>query len=248
MALGGIYVPKGLAYETAKAVLQVEPMACNVAKGCKNGCLYCYGPLAFYHPKWREMSFPKKHPLEIIMAQIEKGTRPDGVFMSFATDPLLTVNKMATTHVARYCLDTLNTRVAVLSKEGVLDLSGVRHGITLVSIDERFRMSYEKRAAHLVQRIDPLKKKADEGEYTWVSMEPYPVPAIHEQDITDVLEAVKFVKFIIFGKWNYSKDARTPEARDHYREVVPVFRDFCKSNGIRYHIKSDTLKFINGEK
>ena len=50
--------------------------------------------------------------------------------------------------------------------------------------------------------------------------------------------------FIIFGKWNYNVVASTPAARAEYKDSVDVFRDFCKAQGIRFHVKSETLKFI----
>jgi hypothetical protein len=59
-----------------------------------------------------------------------------------------------------------------------------------------------------------------------------------------VLEELAFVDFIVFGKWNYDVRSSTPEAKEEYLDYVYTFRDFCKANNIRYHVKSETLKFI----
>jgi hypothetical protein len=76
-------------------------------------------------------------------------------------------------------------------------------------------------------------------------MEPYPPSAIYKQDIKALLEELAFVDLIVFGKWNYDKRATTEEARQEYAENINVLTDFCKSNNIRLHIKSDTLSFAN---
>jgi len=71
--LGELYKPKGLALETAQAVLEVEkPYACNVAIGCSNDCRYCYGP-RFMHCKredWRNVRIPKTRPMYLIEKQL----------------------------------------------------------------------------------------------------------------------------------------------------------------------------------
>lgn len=38
----------------------------------------------------------------------------------------------------------------------------------------------------------------------------------------------------------------TAQAKQDYVEQVNVFRDFCRANGIRSHIKSETAKFVEG--
>jgi len=89
-----------------------------------------------------------------------------------------------------------------------------------------------------------LERAAETGDLTWVSMEPYPPPAVWKQNLHPLLEAVSFVDLIIFGKLNYDCRASMPEAREFYRSTVAEFTDFCKAHGIRYWTKSDTRKFI----
>ena len=81
MALGELYHPKGLALETARAVLEVDnPMAVNVAIKCLNECNYCYGPLAFKQKDWGNVRQPKVPVLELVKRQLDKGLKPEGVF------------------------------------------------------------------------------------------------------------------------------------------------------------------------
>ena len=236
--LGELYQPKGLALETARAVLEVdEPWAVNVAWGCKNVCRYCY----IQYIKKGDMRFPKEKPFGLVLKQLEKGLRPEGVFISFNTDPLLWEN-YANTWSLISLLRAYDIRVAVLSKEGVLPLTDweIRHGVTLVSLSSGFAEVYEPNAESPLKRLDGLKLASEDGGFTWVSIEPYPPPAIFEQDLKELLEQLDFVNFMIFGKLNYDKRANTPEAKEFYKQAAVEFVDFCKGHGIRYHVKSDT--------
>ena len=252
--LGELYRPSGLALEQARAVLEAEsPYAVNVAKGCTGGCTYCYGPSAFYKKDWARVEFPKIPPAQLVKKQLHRGLKPEGVFISFATDPFIKKNVMNTYHLIRL-LDDRNIRFAVSTKYVMpanftaKNKQNFRHGKTIVSIDRRFRKRHERHSATIDRRIWDLEQDKAWGIYVWDSMEPYPPPKIFKQDIIKVLEAIKFVDFIIFGKWNYDRRANTEEARIDYADNVEVLRDFGHSNNIRLHIKSDTLHFITGSK
>lgn len=249
MALGEIYEPKGLALETAKAVLDLErPWACNVALGCTNMCEDCYGPACFKKSDWGTIRKPSAPPRNLVLRQLYKMERkgvslPEGVFISFGTDPLLPVNQVETADLANLLFD-FGIKVAVLSKMGSLSKAPkVFHGATIVSLSKRYKQLYEARAADIGHRIKALRDAHARGEYTWISMEPYPTPSVYDQDLIEILEAVTFVDLIIFGKRNYDTRTSGPDARSFYKLTVNKFRDYCSSHDIRYHIKSDTLKF-----
>jgi len=239
--LGELYRPKGPALETAQQVLEIErPFAVNIAYGCPNGCYdnRCYN----YRRMKGKVRFPKDSPASLVEGQLAAGLKPEGAIASFHTDPFLEENARRTETLIELLLSR-NIRVATLSK---LDISHhpVRHGMTIVSPDPGFSFRYEPHTLHPQTRVWTLKEAHDDGEYTWISMEPYPPPIIWKQDLHPLLEAVSFVDFIIFGKLNYDYRASTLEAREFYRSTVAEFTDFCKAHGIRYWIKSDTRKFI----
>lgn len=248
--LGELYHPRGLALEQAQAVLEVEnPHAVNVAKGCTTGCSYCYAPRAFFKKDWSRVERPKTPPVQLVTKQLRRGLKPEGVFVSFATDPFIKMNEMNTYHLLRF-LDDRDIRFAVSTKQVMpahyipKNSKNFRHGKTIVSLDNGFRKKHERFSAPVGRRIHDLEvDKTWNGIYVWDSMEPYPVPGIHKQDIIKVLEAIKFVDFIIFGRWNYDPRAGTQEARDFYKAIIPQFMDWCKSNNVRHHVKSETLKF-----
>jgi len=254
--LGELYKPRGLALETAQVVLQVkDPYACNVAYGCSNQCAYCYVP-RFTRRKRCEsekVRLPKKPPVELVRHQLEYQWRFHwksdlGVFLSFLTDPFLP--EVHGTDDLLYMLTRdYGITAATLSKLQVPGLSGVRAGMTIVSLDEEFMEKYEPNTTPPSARLVSLRtRKREFGDYVWVSMEPYPPSAIYKQDLEDLLKQLKFVDFIVFGKWNYDSRANTEEARREYAVDIETLTDFCKSNNIRYHIKSDTVDFVSGRK
>uniref|UniRef100_A0A6M3MFL9 Radical SAM superfamily protein n=1 Tax=viral metagenome TaxID=1070528 RepID=A0A6M3MFL9_9ZZZZ len=249
--LGQLYCPSGKALEHARVVLELEdPHAVNVAYGCSVGCSYCYGPRASRQSRenWMKVRYPKDYPVELVKKQLTKsplvdGTEVKGVFISFMTDPYLPLVRKLTEPLIKYLIDQ-GIRVATSSKLEVSDVPDVRNGMTIVSLDRTFWEMYEHQAPTPISRLLDLKKAHEGGEYTWTSIEPCPCKGIWTQDITHLLDALHFVDLIVLGMWNYDRRARTDEAREDYRRIICIFRDFCKEHGIRYHIKSDTLDFI----
>ena len=235
--LGELYQPKGLARETAQAVLECDnPYAVNVAWGCEN-CEYCYNR----RRTGGKITHPKKPVVDLVLKQLESGIEPKGVFISFGCEPLMKEGFAETWAVIRL-LRGWNIRVAVLSKMGVIEIPDfeIRHGATLVSLSKSFSHIYESGAAPPIYRLNKLIEMSEAGAFTWVSVEPYPPPAIYEQDLQELLNELTFVDFLIFGRWNYDKRANTPESKEFYKEAAVEFVDFCKAHGIRYHVKSDT--------
>ena len=128
------------------------------------------------------------------------------------------------------------------------------YGITLVSLNENFKKEYEPFSALYEKRIESLKKLAKAGLKTWVSMEPYPTPQLPRlketkaENIDEILNKIKFVKKIIFGKLNYSRlnyyngrYSRTwGDSNDFYEEMAQKVIDFCNKNKIKHHIKEGT--------
>jgi len=243
--LGELYKPKGLARETAQTVLEVEePYACNVAWGCSNGCSYCYGPKVGKQSResWIQVRYPKKSPYELVQHQLMQGKiNPQGVFISFMTDPFL---PETCTSALIAMLRDKGIRVATLSKLDVSPFHHIRHGVTIASLGYSFHDRYEPNTLPAYKRLRFLQAAKDRGDFVWVSMEPYPPSTIHKQNLPRLLEELKFVDLIIFGKWNYDSRARTELAKQEYEEEINVLRKFGRKHNIRVHIKTDTLKFI----
>ena len=256
--LGELYKPRGLALETASAVLEVKnPYALNVALGCSNGCKYCYVPRLTRRAKNSQVRLPQESPIDLVRHQLKTERRfhwtsDIGVFLSFLTDPFL-----LEAHTTKFTTDDLiytlardyGIRVATLSKLATPRLSGTRVGMTIVSLDDEFWQKYEPNTTPPEARLVSLHTRKEEfGDYVWVSMEPYPPSAIYKQDFESLLKALKFVDLIVFGKWNYDARARTEKARQEYAEEVGVLVDFSRKNGVRLHVKSDTMAFAHPDR
>ena len=108
-------------------------------------------------------------------------------------------------------------------------------------MDEGFREEMEPGAAPLADRLAALKALSDAGCKTWVSMEPYPTPNVHEQELQPILEAVAFTDQIVFGRVHYDRRVSAFEdLNTFYRGAAEQVRTFCEENGINYHIKKGT--------
>jgi DNA repair photolyase len=249
--LGELYEPRGLALETATAVLETPKVfAVNIAYGCTNKCRYCYVPKVT-HRQTCDFRLPQKSPVKLVQHQLETQWRFHwksnlGVFLSFITDPFLPHVDVDSRLLIRYLLEE-NVKVATLSKLDVSFINGAKHGMTIVSPDDYFWRDFEPNTIRPKDRLLKLKACHDQDNFVWISMEPYPPTTIFKQDLSKLLEQLSFVNLIVFGKWNYDPRGRTPQAREDYSHNVEELTDFCKSHGIRLHVKSDTLKFIEAE-
>ena len=129
-------------------------------------------------------------------------------------------------------------------------LKSNEYGITLVSLNDDFKKNFEPFSAPYKLRIDSLKKLADNGLNTWVSLEPYPTPGLDETaaNIEKILDNILFVKKLIFGKLNYRRltyynsnnSLIWKNNDDFYKEMAEKVIDFCNRNKIKYHIKVGT--------
>lgn len=229
----------------------------NFVQGCSHGCKYpCYA----YTMKKRfgvvksydEWCKPKlvENTLELLDKEIPRlKDKIESVQICFTTDPFMygykEINKMAIEAIKK--INGANIKCSVLTK-GILPIELAQfsneneYGITLISLDETYREKMEPGAAPYEERIEALRQLHKVGCKTWVSMEPYPTPNIHDQDLQQLLEAVSFVDKIIFGRTNYSKEVSSyRDYKTFYNEKAGEVIRFCEAGGIQYHIKDKTI-------
>lgn len=203
---------------------------------------------------WMKVRLPEKSPIELVKHQLEREifrVEPEGVFMSFETDPFLpeiqrhgSPSQFTTDDFLYMLTRDYGLKVAILSKLQVPGISGVRCGMTIVSLEDDFWQQFEPYTTPLEARLVSLRtRKKEFGDFVWVSMEPYPPNEIYRQDFESLLKRLKFVDLIVFGKWNYDARARTEQARVEYAQNIDTLISFCRKNKIRLHIKSDTWKW-----
>lgn len=247
---------KSMLYRTK---VEYGDWAMNHVQGCFHGCNYpCYAFLmakrfgrAETYEKWRR-PFLVDNTLQLLRKELPRYKGEiKRVQLCFTTDPFMEgypeIREMSLKAIE--LINSFGIPCEILTK-GVLPIQLVRlpkaelnaYGITLVSLDERYREHMEPGAASCVRRLASLTALHDKGLKTWVSMEPYPTPNICNQSLTFILEKIDFVDRIVFGRTHYDKCTNEYADVDgfYYRAAETVI-DFCNKRDIACHIKKGTL-------
>lgn len=229
----------------------------NHVLGCAHGCNFpCYaymmkkrfGQMKSYED-WIE-PYLVSNTLELLEVEIPRLVdKIQSVQLCFTTDPFMYgYDEIADMSVAAIrMLNHAGIKCTVLTK-GILpielaDLSSENeYGITLISLDENYRMKMEPGAAPYETRLEAMRALHEKGCNTWVSMEPYPTPNIKRQNFEELLETVSFTDKIIFGRMNYCKAATAyKQHRQFYNEKASEVTRFCERRNIQFHIKERTI-------
>ena len=238
--VAGYIQRKSMLYETG---VEYGDYTMNHVLGCAHGCKFpCYaflqkkrfGQIHTYE-QWLQ-PYLVSNTLQLLQSEIPKlRNRIESVQLCFTTDPFMyefdEIAKMSKDAIRLLNLNGI--KCTVLTK-GILPLElgdkknysmDNEYGITLISLDEKYREKMEPYAAPYQQRIDAWCK-------TWISMEPYPTPNLIDQDINELLEAVSFTDKIIFGRTNYCKEVSLgyPQHKHFYNEKAKQVIDFCEKN------------------
>ena len=229
----------------------------NHVQGCAHGCKFpCYaflmkkrfGQIKDYE-EWLEPCLVS-NTLELLDREIPRlRDKIQSVQLCFTTDPFMNgypeVGAMSIAAIRK--LNNAGIRCTTLTK-GILPLELAQlspeneHGITLISLDESYREKMEPGAAPYADRLAALRVLHDAGCRTWVSIEPYPTPNLIEQDLQNILDAVRFVDKIIFGRTNYCKEVSAyKQHKSFYNRLAAQVTEFCEQHGIQYHIKEKTI-------
>ena len=229
----------------------------NHVVGCSHGCTYpCYAYMMAHRfgaantiEEWME-PYICENAIDILKKELPKlKHKIKSVQLCFSTDPFMYNNKM----VSEKSIDIIklinefNIPCTILTK-GILpmELSNLNgnneYGITLVSLDEGFRKRFEPGASPYIERIQALEKLHKLGCKTWVSIEPYPTPNVIVQNLTEILEAISFVDYIVFGRLHYNKIvSEYKDFKNFYNKCAEEVVSFCEKHDIKYHIKSKTI-------
>lgn len=244
---------KTMLYQTK---VEYGDWAMNHVQGCAHGCKYpCYaflmarrfGRVKTYE-EWLRPAIVD-NTLDLLRKELLKHAHEiDRVQLCFTTDPFMVgypeVGKMSIDAIK--LINECDIPCVVLTK-GILpaefaDFSDInQYGITLVSLDEDFREEMEPGGAPLADRLAALRALSGKGRKTWVSMEPYPTPNVHEQELLPILKAVEFADRIVFGRVHYDRRTSGYEDLDaFYHDAAEQVRGFCDEHGIDCHIKKGT--------
>ena len=248
---------KTLLYKTG---VEYGDYTINHAEGCSHGCKYpCYAMMMakrFGKVKtYEDWCKPKivENALELLRKEIPKYEADiNSVHLCFSTDPFMhgydDIRSLSTEIIRT--LNGSEIKCTALTK-GILpiELSTLskenEYGITLVSLNERFRTEVEPGSAPYEARIQSLRNLHDKGMKTWVSIEPYPTPNIIDQNFAEILNAISFVDKIIFGRLNYNAIvSQYKYVKEYFNGLSETVIEFCLRRGIQYHIKNGTQTVI----
>lgn len=247
-----------------KSGVEYADFCINHVEGCSHGCKFpCY---AFMMAKrfgkvkdYKEWCKPKlvKNALELLDKEIPKyKNQIKFVHLCFTTDPFM-YKQPEIAEMSLKIINKLNShgiKCTVLTK-GIYPKELIKldkyskkneYGITLISLNEKFRKNIEPGSANYLGRIKALKNLHDVGLKTWISMEPYPTPNLVEQDLLEILKKISFVDKIVFGKLNYNcHSSDFPNNTGFYEGQARIVENFCRQKGIKCHVKYGTKKIDN---
>ncbi len=242
-----------------KSGVEYADYCINHVEGCSHGCRFpCYAMMLKKRcgviKDYKDWIKPKIviNALELLDKEIPKlKDKIKVVHLCFTTDPFMYKQKEVRDLTLKIIerLNKDNIRCTVLTKgiypKQLVNVKkyGLRneYGITIVSLSKKFKDSFEPGSAPYNQRIKSLKYLHDKGLKTWISMEPYPTTNLARQDLSGILNEVKFVDKIIFGKLNYNvKTSEFQNNKEFYDERAKEVIAFCQKNEIEYHIKYGT--------
>ena len=232
----------------------------NYVQGCSHGCKYpCY---AFAMAKrfgtvknYEEWINPciVSNTIELLNKELPKyKSKIKNVHLCFTTDPFMNkyddIKQMSIDVIK--LINSYNIPCNILTKgilpKELLNTDKINsYGITLVSLNEKFREKYEPGTSKYKERIESLRVLHNAGFKTWISIEPYPTPNIIKQDIIKLLNEISFVDKIIFGRLHYNKlVSEYKNYKKFYNTMAEKVIEFCKENNIDYHIKEKTITEI----
>ena len=242
-------------YEPKSRAREYSPLALNYFKGkCPHNCIYCYvegmGQIThdvFYPPSNEDFEIIEDH------AKKFKG-KGKQILLSFLNDPYCGVYPEVTSRVLTI-LNKYGHKVSILTKGGNhvfndIDLfkkfksrdlfndniPRIIVGTSLTFDNDTDSRKWEPGAALPHERIESLRRLANEGIKTWVSFE----PVIYPEQSLNLLKQVEFVHYVKIGKINdYGDWDKNIDWNDFIVKAVAI----CRESGLKFYIKDDLATY-----
>ena len=217
----------------------------NLYKGCTHGCIYCYAPsLTHDERKWGTYVDAKVNAPEVLEREL-RSLEKQQVFLSSASDPYQPVE--AKYKLTRRCLEILdryNFPVSILTRSPLvlrdLDLitkfGWIKVGMSITTVPVR---QFEPGVPPLPRRIETLRRLAQEGIKTWVSLAPV-IPGIILTDLESLFQELKDagVRSVSFGILRF---AGYEESKSMFEEAAGFTADEALSGREELVAKLSTL-------
>ena len=223
--------------------------AINPYIGCAHGCTYCYARFMtrWYHQgeQWGTFVDIKKGATKCLKKEVEDKKRGVILFSS-VTDAYQPIEKK--TKLTRNLLKILceyNFPVEILTKSSLIlrDLevlekfTDLEVGLTIVSLDDKVRRSFEPLASPICERFETLETFSNAGIPTYAFLGPL-LPYISEKGIEELLNklADKVGRVIVdrlnikAGNWKTIKNS----IKNDFPEILPEFEKASKPDSKYY--------------
>lgn len=206
----------------------------NPYRGCEHGCIYCFArPTHSFLGLSPGLDFEtrltaKPEAARVLRAELSKpGYRPAVMAMGTNTDPYQPIEKkFAITREILGVLRDFAHPVSILTKSAIIERDAdiladmaaaglAAAGLSVTTLDRRLARTLEPRAAAPERRLAAIRRLADAGIPTRVSVAPI-IPGLNDHEIEAILAAARDAGAAGAGY----VVLRLP------REVGPLFRDW----------------------
>lgn len=152
----------------------------NPYRGCMHNCKYCYSPYVLREERpWGSFIEVKRNIPKVLAKELDK--KPKGIVrIGSVTDPYQVLEKDY--RLTRMCLEQLKKKgypVIIQTKSGlvsrdidIFEEMDVDVGLTITSIDEKFREKFEPNAPPIKERFEALEDLVDSDINTWAFIGP----------------------------------------------------------------------------
>jgi DNA repair photolyase len=238
----------------SKTKLPDADYVCNPYVGCTHKCIYCYAEFmkrfTNHNDNWGDFIDIKK----VSSIKIPEFKENQTILFSSVTDPYNSFEKKyeATRKILKKLTGT-KAHVEILTKSALvtrdIDLikqfSNIKVGISMNTLDDKFRKEIEPYASSVEKRLDVLYKLNAEGINTYVFISPiFPGICDYESIIEKIYKHTHYICFEnlnLRGSYkgrvmNYIKDTRP--------YLLPLYDNIYNKNDNSYweRLKDDTLK------
>ncbi|MFO7991858.1 MAG: radical SAM protein, partial [Thermoplasmata archaeon] len=154
--------------------------ALNPYKGCSHNCRYCYAPFVLREEREWGTFVDIKRNIPNALAKELKSKKKGVVRVGSVTDPYQPVEKDYM--LTRMCLEQLKKydyHILIQTKSDLVtrDIDILKDmdadvGLTITSLDDEFKRTFEPGSPDVEKRLSALEKLVEEGVNTWVFIGP----------------------------------------------------------------------------